>query len=108
MSSKSKHELAEFVIKRAFEPVMHAKPDGRSDADKKKLEHVQKATRAEIERYRGYNSAKEVVTNFHRDLSSEPAKKVHRELKSLHLPTIGDIRGEFDKRAEQHGVSAGH
>lgn len=104
MTSNSKNDLAEFVIREALEPVMHAKASGRSEAEKKKLEHVQKATRAEIERYRHYGSAQEVVTNFHRDLDSEPAKKVHRELESLHLPTLNDIREDFDRLAARHGL----
>src|SRR5579871_2941394 len=68
---QAQRELTEFVIKRAFEPVMHAKTDGRSEADRRALEHVQKATRSEIERYRRYGSARELATNFRRDLSSD-------------------------------------
>jgi hypothetical protein len=86
---------------------MRAKPGGRSEAEKKELEHVQKATRAEIERYHGYRSAEEIVTNFKRDLTSAPAKKVHAELRHLHLPTIEDIREEFEEKARALGVSAG-
>jgi hypothetical protein len=106
MASQAKDRLAEFVIRNALEPVLKAKPDGRSEAEKRKLEHVQKATRAEIERYRNYGSAEEVVTNFKRDLTSDAAKKVHRELKSLHLPTLADIRDEFEEKANELGVKA--
>lgn len=104
MSSKAQKELVDFLVHRAFDPVLKAKPDGRSDAEKKKLEHVQDATRKEIERFRHYGSAEEVVTNFRRDLDSEPAKKIHRELKSLGLPTINDIREEFEDKARELGV----
>ena len=72
-----KKQLLQLVERKAFDPVMRAKPDGRSEAEKKKLEHVQKATKAEIDRYRGYGSAEELVTNFKRDLTSAAAKKVH-------------------------------
>jgi len=89
----------------AFKPVLNAKPKGRSQAEQKKLEHVQKATRTEIERFHNYSSAKEVVTNFRRDLSSEPARRIHAELRSLGLPTINDLRDEFEKRAEELGVT---
>jgi chromosomal replication initiation ATPase DnaA len=70
------------------------------------LEHVQKATKAEIERYRHYASAEELVTNFKRDLSSSAAKKIHSELRNLHLPTIEDIRDEFERKAREMGVKA--
>lgn len=104
--AQAKQELADFVISKAFDPVMRAKADGRSEADRKLLEHVQQATKAEIERYRNYGSAEEVVTNFKRDLHSEPAKKVHAQLRRLHLPTIEDIREDFENKAQDLGVKA--
>jgi len=105
MADGKKDELVRFLEERAFKPVLNAKPKGRSEAEQKKLEHVQKATRAEIERFHNYSSAEEVVTNFRRDLSSEPARRVHAELRSLGLPTINDLRDEFEKRAEELGVT---
>ena len=105
MATDAKRELVDFLIKKAFDPVIHAKPDGRSEAEKKKLDHVREATRAEIDRYRNYGSAEEVVTNFKRDLHSSAAKKVHNELKSLHLPTLDDIRDEFEEKARELGVN---
>ncbi|WEX74296.1 hypothetical protein PYH37_001698 [Sinorhizobium numidicum] len=106
MSTDAKRQLVDFLVKRAFDPVMKARPDGRSDADRRKLEHVQKATQSEIERFRGYDSAEEVVVNFKRDLDSRAAKKIHAELKELKLPTINDIRDEFEKEASALGVRA--
>jgi hypothetical protein len=102
-----KKELLQLVEHKAFDPVMRAKPDGRSEAEKKKLEHVQRATQAEIDRYRAYGSADQLVTNFKRDLTSAAAKKVHAELRSLHLPTIEDIKDEFERKARALGVRAG-
>jgi hypothetical protein len=99
MPADAKRQLVDFHIKRAFDPVMKAKLDGGSEADHKKLKDVQDATRSQIERYRDYDSAREVVVNFRRDLDSRAAKKVHAELKQLHLPTINDIRDEFEKKA---------
>ncbi|MDQ2762003.1 MAG: hypothetical protein M3Y22_00395 [Pseudomonadota bacterium] len=45
------------------------------------------------------------VVNFKRDLSSTAAKKVHGELKELGLPTVNDVRDEFEKLAADLGVS---
>jgi myo-inositol-1-phosphate synthase len=100
-----KDQLVRFLEERAFKPVLNAKPKGRSEAEQKKLEHVQKATRAEIERFHNYGSAQEVVTNFKRDLDSEPAKRIHAELRSLGLPTINEIREEFERRAKELGAT---
>ncbi len=107
MAANARKQLVDFVIDRALEPVMRARPDGRSPADRRKLEHVQDATRAEIERYRNYGSAGDVVVNFRRDLSSRAAKKVHSELRALNLPTIEDIKDAFEAKAEDLGVRPG-
>lgn len=104
MSDRSKTELVRFLDERCFQPVLKADPKGRSLAEQRKLEHVQKATRAEIDRFHHYGSAKEVVVNFRRDLESAPAKRVHAELRSLGLPTLHDVRDEFERRAEELGV----
>jgi hypothetical protein len=106
MAKGAKRELVDFLIDRAFNPVLEPKPDDRSEAERQKLRHVQDATRAEIERYRNYDSAGDVVTNFRRDLDSPAAKKVHTELKELHLPTLDDIRDEFEAKADELGVKA--
>jgi hypothetical protein len=105
MADRKKDELVRFLEQRAFKPVLDAKPKGRSEAEQKKLENVQKATRAEIERFHNYSSAQEVVTNFRRDLNSEPAKRIHAELRSLDLPTLDDVRDEFERRAEELDVT---
>lgn len=104
MASDAKHKLIDFLERRAFDPVLRAKPGEVSEGQRERLDHVQRATRSEVERYRGYGSAQEVVTNFHRDLHSEPAKKVHRELAGLGLPTLDDVREEFEKLAGDLGL----
>ena len=103
MAKDVKDELVEFLLHKAFYPVLMAKRDG---PDKTKLEHVQAATRAEIDRFRNYGSAEEVVVNFKRDLSSQPAKKIHSELRMLKLPVLNDLREDFERRAEELGVKA--
>src|SRR5260370_35047535 len=105
MADHKKDELVRFLEERAFKPVLNAKPKGRSEAEQKKLEHVQKATHAEIGRFRNYGSAQEVVTNFRRDLDSQPAKRIHSALRSLGLPTINDVRDRFERPAGGAGAS---
>lgn len=99
----AKHELAEFIIHKVFDPVLQAKAEGRPEADGKRLRHVQDATRAEIARYRGYASDQEVLTNFKRDLHSRAAEKVHAELRHLGLPTVNDITEEVEELAGRLG-----
>ena len=106
MSKDHKGELLDLVERKAFDPVLRAKPEGRSESDKRKLEQVQDKTRAEIDRYRGYGSAEDLVTNFKRDLHSGAAKKVHADLRHLHLPTIEDVGDEFEAKAKDLGLQA--
>jgi hypothetical protein len=104
MSSDSKRGMIEFLDKKAFDPVLHARPDSYPETKRAKLDDVQRATRSEKERYHHYSSAEQVYRMFRDDLSSEPAQKIHHELRELGLPTLKDIRGEFDKLASDLGV----
>jgi hypothetical protein len=101
MAESAKDKLVHFLDQRAFAPVLKAKAERYSDNDKRKLEDVQQRTRTEMDRFHHYGSAEDVVVNFKRDLDSEPAKKVHRELESLGLPTIVVIKDEFLKLARE-------
>lgn len=100
----AKEKLVEFLDRKAFDPVLKARPERYPENQKPKLDHVQRATRAEKERFHQYGSAREVVDMFKDDLHSEPAKKVHRELHELGLPTLNDVRGEFENLASELGV----
>jgi hypothetical protein len=102
--SDAKRKLVEFLERRAFRPVLDADPEKVSGAKREKLMDVQRRTETEIERFHGYSSADDVVTNFRRDLNSEPARRVHRELSALGLPTINDVREEFEALAAKLGV----
>lgn len=102
----AKQKLVHYLEEHAFNPVLHADPDDYSGDDRKKLKDVQQATRDEVNRYRNYSSARDVVDNFKDDLNSDPAKKVDRELKDLNLPTLHDVQGGFEKLAHDLHVEA--
>ena len=51
MASDARHRLVGFLEREAFDPVLRASSDARSAVDRRALEHVQRATRAEIERF---------------------------------------------------------
>lgn len=46
------------------------------------------------------------MTNFKRDLDSEPAGKIHREARELNLPMLSQVRGGFEEEARSLGVNA--
>ena len=81
--------------------MLNAKPDRYSEHERSQLAEVQRATQAEIERYRKYESAEKVVRMFKDDLNSEPAKRIHRELHQLGLPALDGVRDEFLDLAER-------
>ncbi len=101
----AKNDLVDFLERRAFSPVLKRKPDDYdSDSDRRKLAEVQRATRSELDRYRHeYSSASDVIRNYKDDLTSEPAKKIDRELDALGLPTLRDIEPEFKRKVEELG-----
>lgn len=87
--------------RKAFDPVLTASPDDyKNERDKEKLRDVQETTRHTQQSYHEkYTSARAVHANFRDDLTSDAAKKVHRTLKDLGLPTLDDIKGEFEQLA---------
>jgi hypothetical protein len=104
MSQDAKHKLVDFLDHRAFDPVLKRRADDVSEKERGHLADVQRATRSERERFHHYGSAEEVVRMFKDDLDSEPAKKIHRELQRLGLPTLNDLRDDFLGLAKQLGV----
>lgn len=96
----NKQELIHFLEQCVFNPILRAKPDDYSNGDRAALEHVQKSTVSEKDRYHHYRSADEVVLNFQRDLQSTVAKKIDSELSRLKLPSLPEVKHEFLKLAE--------
>ena len=106
MADQDKREkLLDFLDRRAFDPVLEASPDDYNENDRKKLKDIKAKTQSTKKRYhQNYDTAKEVVDNFKADLSSEAAEKVHDDLRDLGLPTLNEIKGDFDKLAKNLGV----
>jgi hypothetical protein len=101
----ARSELITFLDHNAFDPVLRVRPDNAPQGKQDVLRHVQDATRSEKERFHHYGSAGEVVRMFKDDLRSAPAKKVHRQLRDLGLPTLDDVREEFEQLADRLGVA---
>jgi hypothetical protein len=106
--ANAREQLLDLIDKKAFDPVLKASPDTyASENEKKKLQDVQATTRSTQQSYHSkYKTAQAVRENFQRDLNSEAAKKVHRELQSLDLPTLNDIKDEFEQLADK--LDVGH
>lgn len=96
----ARNELVDFVVHRVFYPVLMLQ---RTGPHKARIEHIQDATRAEIDRFRGYKSVEEVIANFKHDLRSKPAKGINSELKLLNLPVLHDLHEDFERKARELG-----
>ncbi len=104
MEEAAKDRLVRWLERRAFAPVLRADPKSYSEDKRDKLKRVQDKTRTERARFRRYDSAHDVVVNFRRDLDSAPARKVHRDLEDLGLPTLNALKDEFDRLADSVGA----
>jgi hypothetical protein len=100
MTADVKDELVDFLVHQAFYPVLMT---DRAGPNKAMIAHVQEAIHAEIDRFRGYKSAEEVIANFNRDLRSKPGKDIHSELKLLNLPVLHDLHEDFERKARELG-----
>ncbi len=101
-----KDQLLDLLDRKAFGPVLKASPDNyKSERNKERFKDLQSTTRKTQECYAKVASAQEVRERFRGDLRTEAAKTVHGELRSLDLPTLDDIKDEFealyDKLAER-------
>ena len=103
MARDAKRDPGEFLVQRAFDPVLKARTNGRPDAERARLKRVGDATRAETGRH-GYGTAREVVMSLERNLRFAPAKKVHAEPDTLRLLATNDSREESGQRARDPGA----
>ncbi|KAA6464533.1 hypothetical protein DYQ86_00745 [Acidobacteria bacterium AB60] len=95
----NKSELVEFLDRRVFDPILHASSEGRTEHERNELEDVQRRTRTEQERYHHYPSAEKVIEMYKDDLGSEKARPVNAKLRRLRLPTLPDVKEEFERLA---------
>ncbi len=95
----NKQELVDFLEKRVFRPVLDAKPEDYPESKRDDLLDVQRSTRSEVQRFRNYESAEQVKDMYRDDLSSKAAKDVQRKSRELGLPTLPEVRDEFEKLA---------
>lgn len=104
MADGAKERLVNFLDEKAFQPVLGANPESYPEDKRNVLKDVQDATRAERDRFHDYGSAEEVYQMYKDDLNSEPAQDVHGKLRDLDLPTLNDVRSEFENLAQEVGV----
>jgi len=98
------HRLFEFLDEHAFGPVLSASPERFPQERRTKLHAVQEATRRERERFERGASATEIYRTYHEELQAPGAADLHRRLRELDLPTLDDVRIDFEQMAGDLGV----
>lgn len=103
--AEDKKKLLKFLDDKAFDPILEkSREDYGSENEKKKFDHVKQSTEREKKRFHNYNTAEDIKENFQRDLNSDPAKKIHSELKDLSLPRLSQLKDEFYDLCDKLGV----
>ncbi len=102
--AEDKMKLLDFLDKKACDPVLKRSKDDFDTDTMKKFEHVKQATENDKERFHNYSSAEEIKTNFRRNLNSDSAKKIHRELKDHDLPRLPELEDRFYKLCDKLGL----
>lgn len=98
------HRLFEFLDEHAFQPVLSASPERYREAQRRALSTAQERTRQERARFERGASAQEIYRTYHDELADPGAAALHRELRELDLPTLEDVRVDFEQMASDLGV----
>lgn len=98
------HRLFEFLDQHAFNPVLSASLEGLPEARRTKLRAAQEEMRRERGRFERGASADDIYRTYHAELAAPGAADLHRRLRELDLPTLDDVRIDFEQMAGDLGV----
>jgi hypothetical protein len=106
MSHDARQQLLELIDRKVFNPILNASLDDYTDEKRRALlQDLQQTTRRTKQRYHEfYKTAQEVRDNYRDDLSSSAAEKAQRQSRTLHMPTLDDIKDDFERLADRLGV----
>lgn len=93
------HRLVSFLDEHVFDPVLRARAEDLPAGKRAALLEMQQAMRRERTRFHGYSSAAQVYREFHDDVNSQDERARQRTLHDLGLPTLADVRIDFEQMA---------
>lgn len=105
--NKARQKLVQFINRKMLDPVLRTSDKRFSESERKVLERLKKKTETQKERYANYKTAAEVRQQFQGDLTSQPAKRVHADLRKLNLPAQPDFKDDFLALADRLNVTKG-
>jgi hypothetical protein len=99
------HRLFDFLDQHAFAPVLNASaeryPEPRRAA---LLRSAQERVRRERERFERGASAGAIYRIYHEELAAPETVELHERLRQLDLPTLEDVRIDFEQMANDLGI----
>jgi hypothetical protein len=89
-----------------FDPILRTtREEIERTVDKHHFDDARKKVAEERQRYHdNCPTAADVKENFLRDLESRSSQRLNENLKSLGLPTYWDVRDEFLRFCQMHGL----
>jgi len=104
MAKDAKKELLNFIDHKAFDVILKKDAGKMDEKEKDQLEELQRKTKNEKDKFHGYGSAREIKDNFLQNVRSKPAHKLNSDLKDFKLPTLPDLKDDFEALCEKLGV----
>jgi hypothetical protein len=107
MSAKkdARKELPDFIDKKAFDVILNTSSDKYQGKEREDLQHIKEKTENEKRKFHeDYTRAEDVKKNFLQDVRSEPAGKLNKDIKRLGLPTLPELKDDFEKLCDKLNV----
>ena len=98
------HRLLAYLDEHAFKPVLQADAEHYPPERRAPLERAQAEVRLERERMRRAGTPVRIYLAYHEELATPQAPARHRRLRELDLPTLEDLRVDFEQMANDLGI----
>ena len=98
--------LFDYLDEHAFRPVLEAEAEHYPAAQREALALAQRETRREREQLLHAASAAVVYRAFHAQIASPEATARYARLRELDLPTLEDLRIDFEQMAADLGLGS--
>lgn len=99
-----RERLIGYLEEKVFHQVLTADPERAPAERREALREAQRLVRGERERLRSQRSAEALFDAFEAELASDRARQAYQRLRELDLPTLADVRLDFEQMAQDLGV----
>ncbi len=99
--------LFDYLDEHVFRPILAAGAEHRPEHERELLVQLQRETRHERERILHAPSATAVYRAFHAEIATPEAHQRYARLRELDLPTLEDVRLDFEQMAVDLYIGAG-